>query len=316
MRQLALVLFAFCVGSTASAWSPSGHHVIAVLAGELMPTDVRAEVYRVLKTHPDWERHFSPPASIAGDSGSVARWQFGIAGCWPDIIRGTDQDRPTWHYRLGASMVLGEVTLPEREKRLRSDHTLESQELHLAAATKLCIRVFADRDRADSERAIALCWLFHLYADGHQPCHAGSLYCPAFPSGDRGGNSIKLVEGNLHSAWDRLLGNNADPNDVRRRVASLGDVRAELAQKATDGGTEWLLPETWLKESVRYGRTHVYTNEVLQPVTAASRGLTRGVPKLKLREEYFRRAGAVARQRAKLAAYRLALVLERCVRWD
>ncbi|MEO1526189.1 MAG: S1/P1 nuclease [Planctomycetota bacterium] len=314
MRHLVFGILLVLTGSSCSAWSPSGHHVVAVLAAELMPTDVRAEVFRILKEHPDWDRYFRPPSSIAGNAGSAARWQFGIAGCWPDMVRGTDADRPMWHYRLGATMVLGDAKLPRKPPQLRPTDTLETKELYITAATRLCIRVFSDRSSSDADRAVALCWLLHLYADGHQPCHAGSLYCPAFPTGDRGANAIPLVDGNLHSSWDRLLGNRADANEIRRRVSELGDVRAQYRSIANEGGGAWLMPETWLAESVRYGRTHVYTDEVLQPVVAASRGMTGGIPKLKLSTTYFQNAGEVARERAKLAGYRLALLLTLCVR--
>ncbi|MCS7469555.1 hypothetical protein NZK35_23125 [Stieleria sp. ICT_E10.1] len=186
----------------------------------------------------------------------------------------------------------------------------KTEDLCIGQAATLCVRVFRDESQPKSERAVALCWILHLFADGHQPCHAGSLYAPCFDDGDRGANGIRLGGGgNLHAAWDRLLGNRASAGDVRRRVAELGDVRSKLASEAKQGGEKWLLPETWLTESREYGRSHVYTDEVTGPVIAASRGATARLPKLKLSADYFVAEGKVARMQAKRAAYRVASVL-------
>jgi len=111
-------------------------------------------------------------------------WRIGIAGCWPDIIRRSPQDRPSRHYQLGASVVIGNVVPPSDPGPLPAGATLDTQELHIGQAFDLCRQVFADRSRPDADRAIALCWLRHLVADGHQPCHVGSLYAEGvFPDG-------------------------------------------------------------------------------------------------------------------------------------
>ncbi len=50
-------------------------------------------------------------------------------------------------------------------------------------------------------------YLVHVVGDIHQPLHSVSLFNATYPSGDRGGNSLKitLLNGtsqNLHSFWD------------------------------------------------------------------------------------------------------------------
>jgi hypothetical protein len=44
-----------------------------------------------------------------------------------------------------------------------------------------------------SEKALFARYLVHIVGDIHQPLHSVSLYNTTFPSGDRGGNSLKIV---------------------------------------------------------------------------------------------------------------------------
>ncbi len=61
-------------------------------------------------------------------------------------------------------------------------------------------------------------------------------------------------------------------------------------------------------------RTHQACNrEVWYLAKAASRGLTNGVPALKLPDTYFQDAGAVSQEQAKRAGLRLSRILNACV---
>ncbi len=310
LRLVALVLLLVFYHTAAFAWSPAGHHVAAVVAYEFLSVQDRETVMDIIAAHPDFNRYFKPPQGMV-DAGSIDRWRIGVAGCWPDIIRGSEEDRPSWHYQLGANYVIGNVRTPQKPGPLPKQATMATTDLYIAQAVELCERVFADVSRPKSERAIALCWLLHLYADGHQPCHAGSLYAPAMPDGDRGANFLKLQDGgNLHAAWDRLLGDEADANDVRRRVVEFGDVKAKMREEAMAAGVDhWLKTSTWLDESVQLAHTHLYTDEVTGPVIAASRRLTERVEPLNLSDAYFRAAGKAARHRIQQAGVRVAIVI-------
>jgi hypothetical protein len=64
-----------------------------------------------------------------------------------------------------------------------------------------------DINKTTSEKALFARYLVHLVGDIHQPLHSVSLYNTTFPSGDRGGNSLKIIilngtSQNLHSYWD------------------------------------------------------------------------------------------------------------------
>ncbi|TWU56637.1 S1/P1 Nuclease [Rubripirellula tenax] len=288
--------------------------MVGVIAYDLMNAETRSEVMRILRHHPQFNKHFLPPKNVH-DPESIHRWQIGIAGCWPDFIRDSNEDRPKWHYELGASYVIGNVRPPNPVGPPPRGATMKEEDLYLSQAIEVCTQTLGDASKSDEERAVALCWVLHLYADGHQPCHAGSLYAPAFPKGDRGGNQIELADGsNLHTAWDNLLGSYPSANEVRSRVAALGDIRSDMMKLYLRGGKDrWILPKTWIEESLVVAKSYVYSDEVTGPIIAASRGLTPRIPPLKLSTDYYRVAGEVARYRIKQAGFRAGVAVVRCV---
>ena len=294
-------------------WSEGGHHLIAKMAFDLLPPHQQAEVRQILARHPRLTEDFRVPRNIRSE-GDVQAWTIGRAGYWPDVARSQPQyDRPTWHYQLGSTLTIGDsVTVPSSPGPLLPGASLATQELHLAQAVELCRNVLRDKSRPE-DRAVALCWLLHLVGDSHQPCHAGSLYYAGiFPEGDRGANGIPTVQGrNVHAVWDNLLGPQFDPADSRRRAAAIQDDATtwnEARQAASE--TTGLDPLQWLKESNEYGRSHVYTVDVLNAVEAAKRSGTDVVAPIDLPEEYLKSAGALARKRAAFAVQRLALILQ------
>lgn len=297
----------------ADAWWQTGHHVIAVLAYELLPPEDREELLEILKSHPRFAEDFTAPENIQGDPESIARWQIGCAGYWPDVARDHDEwNRPNWHYQLGSTLVLGkrsDVEVPKNPGPLPKDADLETRELYIAQAIELCKSVLADKTRSNQDRALAICWLCHLVGDSHQPCHAGSLYAAkVLPDGDRGANSIPVKgKRNMHAIWDSLLGDNATPNNVRKRVLEIMD-NDELMASAKEQGKD-LNVETWLSESRTYAKQYVYVPEVIRSVQVGMRGLTEEVEPVALEEEYFTKAGSIAQERGALAGVRLQHIL-------
>ena len=146
----------------------------------------------IQEMHPRIVEDFAPTEKLPNDEENL-RWRFGRVGYWPDIARGQPKyHRSTWHYELGPSLVIGNKTkfkVPERPGTLPTDATLETQSLYIAQALKLCGKTLGDTKQPEADRAIALCWIAHLVADAHQPCHAGSLYMEKVfveEDGDRG----------------------------------------------------------------------------------------------------------------------------------
>lgn len=295
------------------AWSEGGHHLIASLAFDLLAPEHRQEIQQLLRQHPRFAEDFQAPANIT-DEQDLERWIMGRAGYWPDVARSQPQyNRPNWHYQLGASLTIGDnLSVPAAPGPLPAGANLNTKDLHIAQAVELCSQVLRDTCRSGADRALAICWLAHLVADAHQPCHAGSLYVEGvFPEGDRGANSIPSKQGkNLHALWDGLLGPRFSVGGNRRRALEIqGDTatwRQAAAAAAAPTGTH---SAQWLAESAAFGRSHVYAPEVLDAVEAARRSRTTVVETVNLSETYLKAAGSLAQQRAAFAAHRLAHVL-------
>ena len=278
----------------AQAWSEGGHHLISVLAFRQLPKDKQDELIRILKAHPRFEQDFKLPSKVR----NADEWLIGRAGYWPDVARSQPQyNRPNWHYQLGPVLTVGSVEPPAVPGPLPANATAETKELHIAQALELNTLILHDKIKPDAERAIALCWVAHLVADAHQPCHAGSLYVEGvFPEGDRGANSIKTKQSNMHALWDGLLGPKWDEADLNRRASEMPKI--ELGAGGIDA---------WLKESRELAVKDVYAPDVMEAISVAMRGKTE-VAELNLSEAYLKNAGAVAKIRAVESAAGLARV--------
>lgn len=311
LRCVLTVVLAFLLTvQPAIAWSECGHHIISALAFDLMQPPEQQRVIDLLKHHPRFAEDFTPPAKALATQ-DLNQWYIGRAGYWPDVARNQPEyNRPTWHYQLGSSLTIGQnVNVPETPGPLPAGANLDTQELHIAQAIELCRQPLRSKSSSDSDKALAICWLAHLVADVHQPCHAGSLYVDGiFPEGDRGANSIPTKQSrNLHALWDGLLGVRYDAGDVARRVKEIHtDPVAQLAGRTLNDNLE---PKEWLHESVELARSYVYTQEVLDAVKAAQRAGAEKVETVDLPEAYLKAAGGVAQKRAAIAAFRLAAVL-------
>lgn len=314
----AIYLASLCIitlfPSTLLAWSEGGHYLIALMAYDRLPTAKQTELLNLLQSHPNYAKDFKVPKSMK-DERQKARWLVGRAAYWPDVARShKEYDRPTWHYELGSSLNLGNVAklkVPDEPGPLPVGSTLETQDLYISQAIALCGSIYRDKSKPAPDRAIALCWLGHLVGDAHQPCHAGSLYAEGvFAAGDRGANSIPTFqEKNLHALWDGLFGKSYDQTSTNRRIGEiLSDKELVKRGLAAIDSPEDRQIKTWLSESKAAAVDRVYSPEVIQAVSAASRIGSKVPETIKLSEEYLKSSGRVAQVRAIEAAYRLAEV--------
>jgi hypothetical protein len=304
MRSAALAL-AILSASPVAAWNKAGHMVSgAIAAADLRAADPAAfaEVVRLLKAHPQfaerWERRLDGAPDDDRDL-----MLFMLAARWADDIRGDPaHHRSKWHYINLPFVPPGQpdsLAPPPPD----SDNILRAFELNLGIVSR--------PSSTDEEKAIALCWLFHLVGDAHQPLHVVSLFTTEFPRGDRGGNAFQIRAKpdaaviSLHKFWDDLIIGTENARSTRNRAIELR-LRPEHARGQ--------LPELqhrqfehWLKrESFRLAQDVVYRNGRLPGSADAATAPT-------LPSDYIPQAKAVAERQIVLAGYRLADVLRQAV---
>jgi hypothetical protein len=174
------------------------------------------QIAEIMSQHPE-----RGPFEVAiGRSSGADRAQriFLEMARWSDDVRGGEQDHPTWH---GAFRPI--VDLRDPPPKTPPDAIL----YEAFEALALNVRMAADPRAPASERAVALCWVFHIVGDIHQPLHAAELYFAQFPDGDRYGSSEYRLDPktgrpvNLHFFWDDLVHQEAEPEMAMVRAHQL-----------------------------------------------------------------------------------------------
>jgi hypothetical protein len=299
------------------AWSEAGHFLIALMAYDHLEQKEKQKVVEILKHHPRFNEDFAPPSKESDPQ----RWQIGHMGYWADQARKQPKyNRPNWHYEVGSSVIIGDkskMRIPTMNAELPQDASLNTPSLHLTQAVELCKRVLKSPKSSLEDKAIALCWISHLVADAHQPCHAGSLYMERVferESGDRGGNSIQTKQKkDLHAVWDQLLGEKHSNATKRRMQEILHDTECQHAANLAVQKPHGLETQTWLAESRELAKEHVYSPPVIASLSVVARGLSEKNEPVDLPVEYLKNAGRIARFRAAEGSIRLAKILELCL---
>ncbi len=285
----------------ASAWNGTGHMVAAEIAYDRLTPKTKVGVDALLAKHRDyglWMREM--PAGYT-DKG---RWAFLKASTWPDDVRRTPDDRPTWHY-IDLPVIAPGYT-PDPAAVLVVTPNAETQ---IGAETA----VLASPKASVQDRTVALCWVEHLIGDVHQPLHDSSLFSAQFPRGDRGGNDESLAPGavdadpleaaanphKLHALWDDLLGNAHDPVEIQKIAASLET--PAYGRSAFPQLTLHKKVREWVVEGSALAQKYVYVNETL-PMTPTGAEKT----EVTLPAGYLAAAHQIADQQIALAGLRLA----------
>ena len=167
--------------------------------------------------------------------------------------------------------------------------------------------VIADTHAPASERAVALCWLFHLVGDMHQPLHAADWRSATYPEGDRGGNLQYVLDPqaktplSLQSYWDQAVQRSTEQDKVIARARQLEAKIAKPARTALDGKERTERFHAWVEESFALAKSDVYRSDL-----KASPDEKNASP---LSDAYAARSTAIAEERLTLASYRLADLL-------
>ena len=254
----------------ALAWSNQGHMVTGAIAyDDLARSDpaLVATIERIMASHPDKARFDKALAGLTGEART--RRLFELMARWPDDARGGPYDHPAWHYWLRVVPSTGDpIKVPPA---LLATTTGEAPE-----AYRLSLATVRDGFAPAADRAVALCWLFHLAGDIQQPLHAGHLISGRFPMSDRAGESDLVREPsgtviNLHEYWDNAVGDDSD--DLAHVDATRGRLerdwpRASLPELNGKAGAEAFI--AWADESYALARTVAYGNGTFEGASKAA----------------------------------------------
>jgi hypothetical protein len=221
---LVVILVLLVVVSSAFAWNKAGHMVSGAIAyADLKPASPQTltRVIALLKLHPHFETKWAPRlAQFHLSSEEQDLYLFMLAARWPDDIRGDAAfHHGAWHY----------INLPYKpEGQAASVQTVDPPPENILRAYQTNLDILRST-APESTKAVALCWIFHLIGDVHQPLHTVALFATQFPppEGDRGGTRfyIRAREGahtiSLHTFWDDLILGSERFQSVRNTATAL-----------------------------------------------------------------------------------------------
>lgn len=339
--RILLVLAVACWATQLWAWNDAGHLTVAKIAYERLNDRQRQTVAKLLSKHPHRD---SILLKDRPDGVSENEWMFLRAAVWSDHVRAPKKfprdeiathpihkfHRGPWHYvnfpyhagqnesALPAQALLGEGDNPT--------HILEQLELSMkvlkgdAAADTGRVAGISD----DENKAVRLCWLFHLMGDLHQPLHVATLVDEMkFPKGahsDLGGNMVVIRSHigapphKLHGFWDDRMGTDSHYPTVQG-LAEMLTHDPHLKSDQLPEFAEHRDFKQWAAESYAAAKATVYRDGHLS--FALSDDLDRrritndDVPVLPQGAEFT--ANKLARRRVTLAGYRLAELLKQIV---
>jgi hypothetical protein len=294
------------VGLTTSCfgWNKPAHEVTALVAyAQLRHSheDIIEAVARLMAAHPA-SGSFKHRMESGGATRELQLQRlFMEMAQWPDEVRKAGQfheyNRPTWHY-INIPFVPRASVL----KAQTTDRALEN----IFTAFSENVRIATDRTQTLQDRSVALCWMFHLIGDVHQPLHTTALFDSLYPDGDRGGNLVSVhvtphgKSINLHAFWDGAVIGSQRAQSVSNKAFTLisNYPPNRFPQLTTRTYKDAATFEHWgRQESHQLALSVAYANVAYDDNASL------------LGEAYVRRAKNVANAQVALAGYRLAQVL-------
>lgn len=297
------LLIILAISTTALAWSKPGHMLTGAIAYyELKAKDPTAleKVINLLKKNPYYQAEWLPRIQTLGDSDPDHHdlYLFMYAARWPDDIRGIPSLHcDPCHY----------INYP-----FKPANQPASLQVNPPANTNILTRykkvttTLQSSSASQVAKSRALCWVFHLIGDVHQPLHTSTLFTVVFPIGDRGGTRFYIAEAeneqtkHLHSFWDGLVMSSQQFSSVRNRARNLlnkDELKRQNFSELSETRFDW-----WAKESLALAKKDGYLMGQLEGSPDELDGAV-------LPEDYKSRSEPIAVKRAMLAGYRLADLL-------
>ena len=212
-----LLVAAISAPDGAWAFNAVGHLASAKLAYDRLNEREKIELFALLKTHPHYEEFLA-----AGRPKEVGEMEWALlrAAVWPDWVRPRHNDArsPTvgWFHHGEEHYRTIPFIDPKDEAAFANKTLVPPDETDVLCGLKHWCNILRIRTAAPQDKAVAICWIFHLVGDIHQPLHNASYFSsePGFTHGDQGGNRfIVKINGRvwkLHAYWDDLLGEDSN----------------------------------------------------------------------------------------------------------
>jgi hypothetical protein len=203
--------------SRAAAWNGIGHMASAKLAYDQFEDSQRAELFALLQKHPHFDQFLA-----AGCPPDVDRreWATVRAAVWPDWVRPRRADPRgpgVGKYHRGEEHYVNIPLVDPNDTAAFAGKTLiAADKTDILCALKQRCNDLHIRNSAPEDKAVAICWIFHLVGDVHQPLHNVAYFSSeaGLRQGDQGGNKFVVkINGRvwkLHAFWDDLLGEDPD----------------------------------------------------------------------------------------------------------
>ena len=293
------------VSSHALGWNNRGHMMVAAVAWDQLDEETQERATELLKLNPHYKMWIKGVAADERD-----KIAFVKAATWPDFIRGLVKDPDDKYEDDGsdpeASPVANQNIGYDDKNLHRYWHfadlpfTRDGTATMPPKAPNAVTQIVKFRDTiasstaSDELKSYDLAWVLHLVGDIHQPLHATARFSSLSPTGDRGGNDVKLCEkpckNNLHSFWDAAGGTGNSPTAAIKAAEELAE--ASSAEAAISD------PQKWANESFEISKASVYRSPI-----GASNG------PFEITDSYKKRARSIAEDRIALAGARLAKLL-------
>ena len=311
-----LALFLASATAPAFAWNAFGHMVVADVAWR----DLKAHAPQLLDridallqlnpSYPQWIKGVPQSAQQEVAFVQAAHWADDIknpsSGYVSDGTNGGDTGvEPVASYNLGYA--------PADTAMHKYWHFVDagfSPDGTPVAATPvpnaqdrivLFAQVLASTTDTDALKSYDLSWLIHLVGDLHQPLHATTRFTADAPTGDEGGNLVKIscskssaCPRELHAVWDDILGTSTSPTTAIAYAAKLPVPTGAAVQQPDD---------VWAGESLQMAEADAY---------AGIGDATTGPHKLS--GAYLAKAKTDAKARVALAGARLSTLLQQNLR--
>lgn len=283
------------------AWNESGHNTSGAITYYYLkahnPSKIEM-VVNVLKQHPwyntpKWQNKL---AGLSVEQKNIAL--FMLASTFPDDAREDDvfggRDRSKWHYVDYPFVPDGSSVNGKQPEQPNAQDVL------------LRLLVTVRKERNPAQKAIDICWLFHIIQDVHQPLHAASLFDERHRDGDKGGNFTYIIFNDaqrsvkLHSYWDKLVSGNFSniPEKAKRLLGMSQYQESRFSElKNNRGVSDWVLKESFvIAKEVAYDKGRIHGTE--NDPSAVDYG-------------YGKNARSIGERRVVLAGIRLAIELTR-----